>query len=55
LAGVAEFDRKIVKAKETLETVKEKEERCEILQQELIKTRDRALLPFTKQRSLSVK
>jgi len=42
LAGVAEFDRKIAKAKETLETVKEKEERCEILQQELIKTRDRA-------------
>jgi len=42
LAGVADFDRKIAKAKETLETVKEKEERCEILQQELIKTRDRA-------------
>ncbi len=42
LAGVAEFDRKIAKAKETLETVKEKEERCYILQQELIKTRDRA-------------
>ncbi|MDR9403198.1 MAG: chromosome segregation protein SMC, partial [Halothece sp. Uz-M2-17] len=42
LAGVAEFDRKIAKAKETLETVKEKEERCGILQQELIKTRDRA-------------
>ena len=42
LAGVAEFDRKIGKAKETLETVKEKEERCAILQQELIKTRDRA-------------
>ena len=42
LAGVAEFDRKIAKAKETLETVKEKEERCRILQQELIKTRDRA-------------
>ncbi|MFW6295793.1 MAG: chromosome segregation protein SMC [Halothece sp.] len=42
LAGVAEFDRKIAKAKETLETVKEKEERCQILQQELIKTRDRA-------------
>jgi len=42
LAGVAEFDRQIAKARETLETVREKEQNCQIRQQELIKTRDRA-------------
>ncbi|KFF41902.1 MAG: condensin subunit Smc [Candidatus Atelocyanobacterium thalassa isolate SIO64986] len=35
LAGVAEFDRKINKTKETLEEVKDREERCKILQIEL--------------------
>lgn len=42
LAGVAEFDRKIERAKETLEGVKEREERCRIVEQELIRNRDRA-------------
>ena len=41
LAGVAEFDRKINRTKQTLETVKEKEDRCRIIEQELIKARDR--------------
>lgn len=35
LAGVAEFDRKIEKTKETLEEVREREERCRILETEL--------------------
>ena len=35
LAGVAEFDRKIEQTKETLESVKEREERCHIIVQEL--------------------
>jgi chromosome segregation protein len=35
LAGVAEFDRKIEQTKETLESVKEREERCQIIEQEL--------------------
>ncbi len=35
LAGVAEFDRKIEQTKETLESVKEREERCHIIEQEL--------------------
>lgn len=38
LAGVAEFDRKIERVKTTLEEVKEKEERCHIIQQELMKS-----------------
>ncbi|MEM9539498.1 MAG: chromosome segregation protein SMC [Cyanobacteria bacterium P01_E01_bin.42] len=38
LAGVAEFDRKIERVKTTLEEVKEKEERCHIIQQELTKS-----------------
>ncbi|MGK7928296.1 MAG: chromosome segregation protein SMC [Spirulina sp.] len=38
LAGVAEFDRKIERVKTTLEEVKEKEERCQIIQQELTKS-----------------
>ena len=41
LAGVAEFDRKIEQTKKTLEAVREREERCKIIEQELIKTRDR--------------
>ncbi|WGT67772.1 chromosome segregation protein SMC [cyanobacterium endosymbiont of Epithemia clementina EcSB] len=35
LAGVAEFDRKIEKTKETLEEVREREERCRIIETEL--------------------
>lgn len=35
LAGVAEFDRKIVQTRQTLEEVKEREDRCRILEQEL--------------------
>lgn len=36
LAGVAEFDRKIEQTKTTLEGVKEREEKCHIIQHELI-------------------
>ena len=41
LAGVAAFDRKIEQARKTLEKVKEREEHCQIIEQELIGTRDR--------------
>jgi chromosome segregation protein len=41
LAGVAQFDRKISLAKEKLDTVKEREERSRIVEQELITQRDR--------------
>ncbi len=41
LAGVAQFDRKITLAKEKLDTVKEREERSRIVEQELIAQRDR--------------
>ncbi|MBV8885774.1 MAG: chromosome segregation protein SMC [Chroococcidiopsidaceae cyanobacterium CP_BM_RX_35] len=41
LAGVATFDRKIVQAKETLNEVKEREDRCHIVEKELIVQRDR--------------
>jgi chromosome segregation protein len=41
LAGVAQFDRKISLAKEKLDTVKEREERSRIVEQELIAQRDR--------------
>ncbi|MFN4279842.1 chromosome segregation protein SMC [Thermosynechococcus sp.] len=41
LAGVADFDRKIAQAREKLETVKEREERFRIVEQELIQQRDR--------------
>ena len=41
LAGVAEFDRKIEQTRKTLEGVREREERCQIIAQELTKTRDR--------------
>jgi chromosome segregation protein len=36
LAGVAEFDRRIEKTKETLEQVREREDRCRIIEQELV-------------------
>ncbi len=41
LAGVATFDRKIVQAKETLNEVKEREDRSRIVETELITQRDR--------------
>jgi chromosome segregation protein len=41
LAGVAAFDRKIAQAKETLNTVKEQEDRYRIVEAELIAQRDR--------------
>ncbi|WP_298617663.1 chromosome segregation protein SMC [uncultured Thermosynechococcus sp.] len=41
LAGVADFDRKIAQAREKLDTVKEREERLRIVEQELIRQRDR--------------
>lgn len=41
LAGVAEFDRKIEKTKETLESVREREERCHIIEQELMRALER--------------
>lgn len=41
LAGVAAFDRKIVQAKDTLDEVKEREDRCRIVEKELITQRDR--------------
>ena len=42
LAGVAAFDRKIERAKLTLENVREREDRCRILEDELQRHRDRA-------------
>ena len=41
LAGVAAFDRKITQTKETLEEVKEREDRCRIIEKELTVQRDR--------------
>ncbi|NES01164.1 MAG: AAA family ATPase, partial [Symploca sp. SIO1B1] len=41
LAGVAAFDRKITQTKTTLEEVKEREDRCRIIEKELITQRDR--------------
>ncbi|MEA5509640.1 chromosome segregation protein SMC [Crocosphaera sp. UHCC 0190] len=41
LAGVAEFDRKIEKTKETLEEVRDREERCQIIETELKRSLDR--------------
>ena len=41
LAGVAAFDRKIEQTRKTLEKVKEREEHCHIIEQELIASRDR--------------
>jgi chromosome segregation protein len=41
LAGVAAFDRKIVQARSTLEEVKEREDKCRIVEAELVNQRDR--------------
>lgn len=41
LAGVAAFDRKIEQSRRTLEKVREREEHCHIIEQELISSRDR--------------
>ncbi len=41
LAGVAEFDRKIIKTKETLEEVREREDRCRIIETELLRSLER--------------
>lgn len=41
LAGVAAFDRKIAQAKSKLDEVKEREDRCRIVEQELIRSRER--------------
>lgn len=41
LAGVAEFDRKIEKTKATLEEVREREERCQIIETELQRNLER--------------
>ncbi len=41
LAGVANFDRKIIQAKDTLEEVRDRIERCQIVENELINQRDR--------------
>lgn len=41
LAGVGAFDRKIQQTRNTLEKVREKEEKCHIIAQELIANRDR--------------
>lgn len=41
LAGVAEFDRKIVQTKATLEEVREREEHCRIIETELLKSLER--------------
>jgi len=41
LAGVAAFDRKISQAKQTLESVKEREDSCRIVEKELVAQRDR--------------
>jgi chromosome segregation protein len=41
LAGVAAFDRKIVQAKDKLDAVKERQDTCRIVENELIEQRDR--------------
>lgn len=41
LAGVAEFDRKIDKTRQTLESVREREEKCQIIAQELTRSLER--------------
>ncbi len=48
LAGVAAFDRKINQTKTTLEEVKEREDRCRIIEKELIVQRDRLAADRTK-------
>ncbi|NCR40594.1 MAG: chromosome segregation protein SMC [Microcystis aeruginosa W13-11] len=44
LAGVAEFDRKIEKTKENIDSVKEREERCQIISTELQKSLEKLAL-----------
>ncbi|MCA2619471.1 MULTISPECIES: chromosome segregation protein SMC [unclassified Microcystis] len=44
LAGVAEFDRKIEKTKENIDSVKEREERCQIIATELQKSLEKLAL-----------
>src|SRR5919202_80917 len=41
LAGVAAFDRKIVQSKQPLDSVKEREDSCRIIEKELVAQRDR--------------
>ncbi len=41
LAGVAAFDRKINQTRKTLEKVKEREEHCQIIEQELVSTKEK--------------
>jgi chromosome segregation protein len=41
LAGVAEFDRKIDKTRQTLESVRDREEKCQIIAQELMRSLER--------------
>jgi len=48
LAGVAAFDRKITQTKTTLEEVKEREDRCRIIEKELITQRNRLAADRTK-------
>jgi chromosome segregation protein len=48
LAGVAEFDRKIEKTKENIASVKEREERCEIIAGELERALERLALDRVK-------
>ncbi|MEG3436151.1 chromosome segregation protein SMC [Pannus brasiliensis CCIBt3594] len=48
LAGVAEFDRKIEKTKENIESVKEREERCQIIAGELERSLERLALDRVK-------
>lgn len=44
LAGVASFDRKIVQTRQTLDSVKEREDSCRIVEKELTSQRDRLSL-----------
>ncbi|MGQ4647428.1 chromosome segregation protein SMC [Lyngbya aestuarii] len=48
LAGVAAFDRKISQTRQTLDQVKEREDRCRIIEKELIAQRDRLAAESTK-------
>lgn len=48
LAGVAEFDRKIGRVRQTLEEVKEREERCHIIEEELARSLEKLAADRTK-------
>ncbi|MGD2180542.1 chromosome segregation protein SMC [Lusitaniella coriacea] len=48
LAGVAEFDRKISQVRRTLDEVREREDRCHIIEEELARSRDRLAADRTK-------